>query len=171
MSSLFSEDEKKFIKENSLGKTTTELTDMFNKTFNRQLKVSQIRNFKKSRKIKSGVDCRFRKASTPHNYKPIGSEFVSSDGYTYIKVADPNTWEQKQRYLYKKYKGEIPNNCSVVFANQDKQDFNLDNLILIANKDKLVMKNKHLFFNNKESTETGILIAKVINKCAQLKKD
>lgn len=169
---LFNDKEIQFIKNNVYGKSTYDLTKMFNDEFNKNLSVKQIQQFKKTNKIKSGVDCRFKKNIPPHNYKHIGDEFISkNDGYTYIKIGEPNKWEQKQRYLYKKYKGNIPKNCSVIFADTNKQNFNLDNLILVENRNKLVMKNKHLFSSNKQITQTGILIAKVMNKTYDIRKE
>ena len=60
---------------------------------------------------------------------------------------------------------------SVVFLDQDKTNFNIDNLMCLDNRDKLVMKNKHLFTTNKDLTKTGILIAKLSNKCYDKRKE
>ena len=161
---IFSKTEQNYIKENVKGNTVEELTQLINKTFNKNYKENQIRNFKKQNGLRSGVDSKFKKGQTPHNKKNIGYEFINNDGYTEIKVAEPNKWMLKQRYLYQKYKGQIPKNHDVIFADGNKQNFDLENLILVERRDKLVMKNKHLFYKNRESTECGILIAKIINK-------
>lgn len=160
----FSNEEKTFLQQNVKGRTSEELTICFNQRFNRQLTINQIKQYKKSHKLRSGINTKFKQNNKPHNYKPIGSEFINNNGYVFIKVADPNEWELKHRYLYKKYKGSIPNDCCVIFADSNKRNFNLDNLILVEISDKLTAKNKHLLFDKKELTETGILIAKIINK-------
>ena len=166
----FTEKEKDFLQNNVVGRTSEELTQLFNKTFDKKVNCSTIINFKKKYKLKSGIDTKFKKNQQAHNYKNIGSEFVNSEGYTLIKTGNPNTWELKHRYLYKKYKGEIPTDHSVIFADSNKSNFDLDNLILIEVRNKLVMKNKHLFFENKESTECGITIAKITNRISDLKR-
>ncbi len=166
---LFTKEEQDFIKENVPGNTIFELTKKFNKRFNKHIKENQIKNYKKRNKLKSGINSKFVKNQKPHNYKPIGSEFINSDGYVMIKIADPNIWILKQRYVYEQLHGTIPEGYSVIFANQNKNDFSDDNLLLVENKDKLVAKNKHLIYENKELTKTGLLIAKLINKTSDIK--
>lgn len=162
--SKFTVAEQVFITNNVKGNTISELTDLFNKTFGKNAKANQIRNFKKKNKLKSGVNTKFHKNQIPHNYKPVGSEFMDDRGYTYIKVADPNEWITKQRYVYEKYVGKIPKGYSVIFADSNKTNFDIDNLVLVRDKDKLVAKNKHLIFDDAELTKTGLLIAKLINE-------
>lgn len=167
MTKLFNSEEDNFLRNNVQGRLVTELTEMFNKKFNRNVTIKQIREYKKTNRLKSGVKTCFIKGKRPSNYKTVGSEFVNKDGYTYIKIANPNTWVHKQQYIYEQKYGKIPENHSVVFADGNKNNFNLDNLILMRNKDKLVMKNKHLIFNDKDLTKTGLLIAQLINMSAE----
>lgn len=167
----YTKEEQEFIKNNAIGITTQELTELFNKEFNKNINSSALRSYKKHHKIKSGVNSRFKKGIKPHNWKPVESEFISkNDGYTYIKVEEPNKWIEKQRYLYEKYKGEVPKGYCVIFADQNKENFDLNNLILVKEKDKLTAKNRHLLFNDKELTEVGINIASLINKASELRK-
>ncbi len=70
----------------------------------------------------------------------------------------------------KKNKGIIPNGYSVIFADGNKENFDIDNLLLVEVKDKLVAKNKHLLFEDRELTKTGLLIAKLINKVSEVKE-
>lgn len=170
MNKLFTLEQQKFIKNNVFGKTSEELTKLVNQTFNLNLSIKQIKQYKKSHKLKSGINTRFKKNQVPHNKKPVGYEFTSPDGYTYIKVAEPNIYQHKQIYIYEQEYGKIPKNHSVVFLDQDKTNFDLDNLILVENKDKLTAKNRHLIFEDKELTKTGLLIAQVINKASSKKK-
>lgn len=171
MSRLCSDEELEFIKENVKGKTSQELMEIFNKKFNRNLTRKQIAQIKKYNGFTSGVNTKFSKGSKPHNYKPIGSEFVDSQGYIWIKIADPNKWIHKSLFIYEQTYGNIPKGYSVIFLNGNKSDHSINNLQLIRNKEKLVMKNKHLFYENKELTKTGILIAEIINKSSEVKRN
>ena len=167
----YTEEQKQFIKDNVLGISNKELTKIFNKRFNENRTESSIASMKKKLRLKNGLCGTFKKGQKPHNWKPVGYEFKSeNDGYIFIKVAEPNTWVHKQQYLYEKYLGEVPPGYSVVFADQDKNNFDLDNLILVKNCDKLTAKNKKLFFNDKDLTQTGLMIAEIINKSSKLKK-
>jgi hypothetical protein len=167
----YTEEEKVFIRNNTEGKTSQQLADMFNGTFNKNATAKQMYEYKKSHRLKSGVKTHFIKGKRPHNYKPIGSEFIDKNGYTFIKTEDPNTWIHKQQYIYEQQYGKIPKNHSVIFADGNKNNFDLDNFLLVENKNKLMMKNKHLIFNDKDLTKTGLLIAQLINKSAERRKD
>lgn len=166
---IFDEQEKKYIEQNVLGNTVKDLTNMFNIKFKKNVMENQIRNYKKKNHLKSGVNTKFQKLTKPHNYKPVGAEFVNSNGYTLIKNED-GIWQLKHRYLYEKNFGKIPKGYSVIFANRNKNDFNIENLILVKGKEKLIIKNKHLIFEDKNLTETGIIISKLIIKNSEIEK-
>lgn len=171
MRSKFTEEEKQFIKDNYKGISTSELTKLFNKRFNKSEDKEVIKNYKTHNGLKTGLDGRFKKNQKAPNHKPVGYEFISkNDGYTYVKIAEPSTWDLKQRVIYKQHYGEIATEDSIVFADQNKQNFDIDNLILVKRKVKLMAKNKRLFFDDKELTKTGMLIAEVICKSSELKK-
>ena len=59
----YSSDELEFLKNNFLGRTTQQLTDMFNKKFKTDLTQTQIFAKKKALKLKSGVVTRFKKGA------------------------------------------------------------------------------------------------------------
>ena len=44
----------------------------------------------------------FKKGNIPHNHRPVGSERITKDGYTEIKIKEPNKWQLKHRYIYEK---------------------------------------------------------------------
>lgn len=119
---------------------------------------------------KNSKKTQFKKGNKPHNWLPVGSEWTdSNEGYKWIKVAEPNDWQLKHRYIYEQHYGKIPKGYCVIFLDQDKTNFNLDNLELVRIKDKLTAKNKGLLSTDKEVTKTGIMTAKLINKTYEVK--
>ena len=152
-----------FLKANVMGNTIPKLIDMIEKEFGVRYTKDQIKYYKAKHNLRSYVDGTFSKGQTPHNKKPIGSEFVDERGYVHIKTGEPNTWEWKQRYIYRKYKGEIPEGYNIVFADGDKNNFDIDNLMLVADREKLVMNSMGLFTSNAEVTKSGHLLAQLIN--------
>ena len=117
---------------------------------------------------------RFKKGNIPQNRREIWEERISKDGYVYIKVRDGclnDNWELKHRYIYKQHYGEIPNGYNVMFADKNKRNFDIDNLILVSKSEDLIMNNNKLLFSNKELTKTGHLIAKVIDKTNKVKNE
>lgn len=164
MKSKFTDEEKRFIEKNTIGNTSEQLAKLFNDEFRKTVTAKEMYRFKKSHRLKSGVKTCFQKRIKPYNHKPVGSEFIGKkDGYTYIKIAEPNKWDLKQRVIYKQHYGDIPSDYSVIFADQNKQNFALENLILVKRKVKLIAGRKKLFFDNKELTKSGMLIAELIS--------
>lgn len=187
----FTDEQDEFIRANVTGITSNELTELFNKRFNTEISVNQIRNYKKNHKIKSGLNttfkkgrkpsnkgtkgiCKpnktsFKKGSTPHNTLPIGSEVERYDGYIQVKIAEPNKWGLKQRLIYEKHKGKIPKGYKVLFGDGNKRNFDIDNLILVSNKQLQILNNKKLIQNDAELTRTGLLIVDVLIKINEFK--
>ena len=75
---------------------------------------------------------RFKKGDHPWNTAAVGAEVrrVYEDGreLTFIKVAMPDVWESKGRYIWEKEHGEIPEGHAVVFRDGDTNNFDIDNL-------------------------------------------
>lgn len=123
------------------------------------------------RNQRSSLKTTFKKGNIPHNHRKIGSERINVDGYLEIKIEEPNKWELKHRYLYKQNKGEIPDGYKIIFADGDKNNLNLDNLIMVSSSEELVMNRNNLRFDNKELTKVGLNIAKVIDKTNKVKNE
>lgn len=191
---IYSLEEEKFLIDNVKGITLKELTERFNKQFNLNLSESSISNRKNKLGLSSGIKggqfqkghntwnkgikgymgankTSFKKGNVPHNYRPVGSERITKDGYTEIKVGDPNKWELKHRYIYEKEHGKIPDGYNVMFADKNRLNFDINNLILVSKSEDLIMNRNKLIFENQELTRTGYLIAKIINKRNKLKKE
>lgn len=195
----FSEEQLQFIRKIAPGRYTAEITEMFNKQFNLELKVSQIKSCKENHNIKSGIDSRFKKGNipvnkgkrgsmspeqyekckatmfkkgqVPQNHKPVGSERIDRDGYVLVKVAEPNKWRAKHRVLWEKVNGPIPEKHRLIFADGNRQNITLDNLILVSYAQTFIMNQKNLFKKDKELTKAGVTVAKVLDKVNKRKKE
>lgn len=121
-------------------------------------------------KQKNCLKTAFKKGNIPHNHRNVFEERLDKNGYIEIKVKEPNVWQQKQRYIYEQYYGKIPKNHKVIFLDGNNRNFNIDNLKLVSGAEHLIINKNKLRYNNKELTETGILIAKIIHKRGQVKK-
>lgn len=178
--SRYTEEEKEFIKQNAKGLRDEELAKLFNARFNKNKKANNMHEIKWRLKVDSGLRGHKWTKETAPSYKgkkgprwqPLGTEHKSKyDGYTYIKVAEPNKWIRKQRYVYEKYIGKIPPDHCVVFADKNKNNFDLNNLILVSNSNRAAAAVMNLLFNNKKLTETGLLIARTITKAKKIKNN
>lgn len=197
----YSDEQKKFIVDNNYGKYAKELADIFNKHFNTNITAKEIKYFRRNHKLNSGLTGQFQKGQVSHNkgkkqieymsneaiertkatrfkkgnrplcYRPVGSERITKDGYIEVKVADPNKWETKNKVIYKKYFGDIPKGYKVIYADGNRLNNEPTNLILVSSSELLIANRNHLIYENKDLTESGILISKVIDKTNKVKNE
>ena len=197
----YSEEQKEFIITNNYGKYSKELAEMFNQHFNTNITAKEIAYFRRNNKLNSGLTGQFKKGNVPHNkgkkqieymsqesiertkktrlkkgnkpknYRPVGSERITKDGYIEVKVADPNKWETKNKIIYKQYYGDIPEGHKIIYADGNKLNNDINNLILVSDNEELIMNRYRLRTENIELTKTGYLIAKVIDKTNMVKNE
>ena len=186
----FNEEHKAFVKENVVGRTERELMEEFNKKFNTSLNFIQIRSFKARLNLYNGLNGQFKKGHIPPNagkktpnevkeklksnyFKkghipknsvPIGTERIQNNKYIQIKVTNGKgvkNWITKHQYIYEQHHGPIPKGHCVIFADGNIRNFELNNLVLVSQKELFYLNKHHLIYNDCELTKTGLLIAKI----------
>ncbi|MHA6481079.1 HNH endonuclease signature motif containing protein [Paenibacillus sp. strain BS8-2] len=195
---LFTKEQKLFIVQNVKGRTNLEIAELVNDRFCLQITARQINTWKKNRKLTSGIDCRFKKGDAPANkgtkgvynvggnrtsfkhgqraanYKPIGSESIDDDGYTRIKVSDVGRWDErwrhKHRVIWEEANGPIPDGYVLIFADQDRRNVTLDNLLLAPQSSLSIVNNKGLLYSDANLTRTGLVIAAIYKKIGERKR-
>lgn len=85
----------------------------------------------------------FRKGHIPANHRQVGSERINVDGYTEIKVADPNKFVLKHRLIWEQANGPIPKGYNVQFKDGNRQNITLDNLYLISRSSQMKHENSY----------------------------
>ena len=182
----WTDEEKEYLASIVKGKTYKELLELMNEKFEYEFSSQQIESALRRYNLKTGNTGQFKKyqepwnkglkgyiganktsfkkGTIPPNYKPVGTERFAKDGYIEVKVKDPNVWELKHRYIYKKHHGEIPNGYNVIFADKNISNFDIDNLILVSKAEMLILNKNKLIFEDKDFTKVGVNIAKLINK-------
>lgn len=179
-----------FLKEVAPQKTYKEITELFNKKFNLEVTAGIIKNLLSRKKIYTGTLGQFKKGSIPWNKglktgikprrydkngdviwieKPVGSEYITNDGYTIVKTKAPNFWEYKQRVIWKKTHGEIPHNHVIIFADGNKSNFDIDNLICVSKNELRQLNRYKLKKDDADLTKVGIGIVKLKHAAWKLK--
>jgi hypothetical protein len=74
----------------------------------------------------------FKKGQMPHNWKPVGSERISKDGYVEIKIKEPRTWKLKHHITWEAKRGKIKNGHIIIFLDGNKTNCGIDNLYEIS---------------------------------------
>lgn len=182
----YTDEQKDFIYKNNHGKYAKELADIFNSKFGTNITPMEIKNFRRNHHLNSGLTGRFekgcvpfnkgtkglmkanktsfKKGNIPYNHKEVGYERVNVDGYLEVKVKEPNEFKLKHRIVWEKANGPIPKNYNVIFLDGNKAHIELSNLALVKDSELLILNKRKLISEHQEITQTGINIAKVINK-------
>ena len=187
----WTDEEKEYLASIVKGKTYKELLILMNDKFEYEFSSQQIESALRRYNLKTGNTGQFKKyqepwnkglkgymganktsfkkGTIPPNYKPVGTERFAKNGYIEVKVKDPNVWELKHRYIYKKHHGEIPNGYNVIFADKNISNFDIDNLILVSKAEMLILNKNKFIFEDKDFTKVGVNIAKILDKTSNLK--
>ena len=185
---IWSDEEKEYLKEIVTGRSHKEIIKMMNDKFEYQGTENQIKGaltryglntgltgqftkehtpWNKGKKGLSigGKETWFKKGHQPINHRKVGSERITVDGYTEIKVAEPNKWRLKHRVMYEKYHNvELNPNQLVIFADRDKSNMSKENLLLVDNNQLLVLNHNKLINEDAELTKVGVNVANLIIK-------
>jgi hypothetical protein len=151
--------ELRFLESKVSGRSYAELTELFNRRFGLSFSVTRISSTLKRLNLSNGRDTRFppgnvpvnkgrtgvcpagcekewfKPGAMPHNYQPVGTEIIDGDGYVKVKTRNPKTWKFKHRLIWEKANGKIPRGHVVLFADGNKLNFALDNLLLVSRSD------------------------------------
>jgi hypothetical protein len=148
----YTQKEIRFIIDNISGRNYEEMTEMFNRKFKAPITKKNLAYILECHNISHYI-----------NHRLVGSEKIQeSKGYTLVKVAEPNIWKEKHRLIWEAANGPIPEGHAILFADGNKSNFDLKNLLLVSHRERMVMNRKHLIFPNAEATKAGLLMAKII---------
>lgn len=171
-----------------------ELTRLFNNEFDDKRKHSQIKSLCARKKWHNGLDGRFKNGHTTWNKglkcpitpgqrktmfkkgrknddeKPLGSERIDRDGYTYVKTQAPNVWNLKHRIVWEHHHGEIPKGHIIRFTDNDKSNFDINNLEMVTQDENLRL-NRIGYKNYPDELKPCIrTVIKIDSKIHQLNK-
>lgn len=188
----WTEEEKEYLKSIVFGRSHDEILKLMNEKFEYEFTKEQIKGVIARNKLITGRTGHFEKGIIPWNkgtkgvckankttfkkgnkswnYKPVGSERINSEGYTDVKIADPNKWKLKHHILWEKEVGPIPEGYVLVFADRNKQNIKIENLLLVNKKQILTMNANNLISEEAEVTKAGLNLAKLINKISESNK-
>jgi len=181
---VYTPKEISFIKRHFAGRSRAAMTELFNQQyFTSPITLAQMTAFLKNHKLRNGLDGRFRpgqavhnkgtkglhsgsstsfkKGRLPWNYLPVGSERVNGDGYVDVKIADPKTWKAKHLLIWEAANGKVPEGHIIIFADGNKMNLTLDNLIMVTRAELVVMNKLGLVSSLGELTIIGKTVANI----------
>lgn len=188
----YSQELKDFIYANYKGIGNKELSKMIKDKFGVDIPFKRLASWKKNNNLNSGLTgyfekghlsfnkgmkqtdymsldaiertlaTRFQKGNIPKNYVSVGTELMKADGYTWVKIADPNKWKQKHRVIWEKHHGrKLKDGELVTFLDGDVNNFNINNLMLIDKKESVILNSRGLRNEDKDITKANILITRL----------
>lgn len=190
-SSKYPEGMEEYIRSIAKGKKTGEIAEAVSEHFGIEFSASQCRAYKKNHNITSGLDCRFRKGkepankgkkmspeqyekcratmfhkgNVPTNRMEIGECTHTTNGYLVRKVQEHGAWWERfelvHRAVWEKHNGPIPEGKMVSFLDGDKDNCEIENLVLIDNRENLELNRSSLRFSNAEFTKAGVTVGKM----------
>jgi phage protein len=188
----YTKEELDYIREIAPGRHYHEIVEMFNKKFERQIDAKKLKETLGNHGISTGLTGRFekghvpvnkgkkfpgtgnrttfRKGNVPANKMNVGEDIITTDGYVKTKIAEPNLWEYKHKLIWAEAHGPIPEKHSVIFADGDKLNLSIDNLLLVSRAELLMLNRRRLISENSELTKIGLNVVKVMGKVYKIKK-
>ena len=188
-----------FLKAYIPGHTEEEIRTAFEKKYGYHLTEGQIGNFKHKHKVRSGTKggqfvkgqqahnkgkkmppevyekakaTMFKPGTIPPNWRPVGSERTDRDGYTMVKIADPNIWILKQRLIYEQLHGvKLKKNEVVIFLDGNRQNFSADNLHKLTRGALARYNQDRLYCEDKNISCAAAMIAELKDKTGELKRN
>jgi hypothetical protein len=181
----------KFLKGIVKGRSHAEITRLFNKEFGFGISVKAMGSIIKKYNLKNGRDCRiqpgnvpfnkgrkgycapgsekgwFKPGQKPVNTMPLGSERISKDGYVEIKYSEKsgspgNRWKGKHVIVWEKANGPVPKSHAVIFADGNRRNFKLRNLVLVSRKELAVLNHMNMLASkNEDITKISVGIARL----------
>lgn len=168
----FTSEQKEFIEKNIGNFFTNDLVKEFNKKFNTNITIKQIRNYKSRYKLHSGLIYRGGKPA----HVSIGTQYLTTSGTPMIKISNNKRnpklqWMTRARYIYKKHNGKIPNNYVILHLDGNKSNDTIDNLMAIPKSYFDYLRVRGLIFKDKETNKTVIMSTDLLFKAIKKKKE
>jgi hypothetical protein len=182
-------EEIQFVKKKIIGRSYTDMLDLFNEHFclrgKKKLTVVQMKGVLQRHNLCNGLPRYFQPGHIPHNKgvkgfctpglersqykpgnipfvrKPIGAERRNGYGYVEVKIAHPNMWKSKHAVIWEKANGPVPKGKIIIFADGNKMNFDLENLLMISRGELATMNRNSLIYNNTVFTKAGKLVADI----------
>jgi hypothetical protein len=153
---IYTPEIKAYMNDNYKTAGFSKLTEMVNSAFGTSYTRVQIKGYFHKRGLKLNLE-RGRGATVQ-----VGSEWISHDGYVHVKVSSAGTWSQKwklkHRLIWEQANGPIPKDKNIIFLDNNKQNYNLENLALVDIAERINLIGFR--FSDPELTKTGLAIVR-----------
>ena len=158
----FTDEQEEWLKINYPILGTTRAVEEFNWTFHQNRSWDTIRTHCRKLGIKCVADVMSNRGrNNAKRYVPIGSITEDSQGYLHIKTGAAfnkrtENWELYHRWIWEQENGKVPDDCYLIFLDNDRKNCDISNLALIPKAYLTIMMDYGLKSVSKKITETSI---------------
>lgn len=159
----FNKEEKEWILNNwNDNKTYKQQANEFKEIFNYEIYPKRIENLLKS----NGIYKKRAKRDVVNWGHELGEEF-EKNGYIFVKTNNSlyggtRNYMPKHHVVWEKHNGQIPRGYSIIFKDNNKNNFDINNLACVSNR-TLSMLNWNDWNDKGEITETAIMLGELMD--------
>lgn len=173
----YTEEELRFLADAIPGRTWHEVSKAFEERFGFPLTKNQIIWAKQKLGVASGIHAgMFEKGNVPKQGGRfnVGDERRDKDGYVFVKVCESGQdnpkatrkgmkcWRPKSHIVWEEAHGKpVPDDCQIVFANRDIEDFTPENLVAVSKSLFPIIRRNRIQYHDPETLESAMLIAEI----------
>jgi len=124
------------------------------------------------------VATEFKKGHRPVNSDSVGTEKKTSSrpgkdpGYWKVKIAEPNVWKFKHRYLWEQAHGPIPKGRALIFIDSNENNCTLENLALLTRAELATLNHQYKFKSAPlEQRQSLLALVRLQVRASSLKRD
>lgn len=161
----FAPEEIRFLRGIASGRRWAEVIRMFNERFSAPISQKHIRRLAREGWLKND----FRVNKVRH----VGDSKIDRKGYELVKTGpNKSDWKYKHVMIWEAANGKAPKGHCVIFADGNRQNFALENLLLVSRAEAAHMNKCGLRSADPDVTRLGLAMAKMrLNAAARVKKE
>ena len=165
---IFTDEEKRFLRENISKYIYSELAVAFNRKFGTNLTHGNISDVCIKRLgIHRDKPHTFQKGKKDFTSHSIGAEVFDGE-YVWVKISDyyhegrsrskqlDENWEKKHALVWEQAHGKIPKGRMIVFLDKNRKNCSIENLYCTTRKVNFMMAKNKWYSNNPELTLTAL---------------
>lgn len=165
----YSEEQIQFLRDNIMGRSYKELTEMFNRMFGTSIIVKNLGDVCSYHGLSNGLKGGYKPGHKTNvgrkcsNAKPDGAERIDALGYR--KVKQNGVWKHKHVAIWEEANGKpVPDGSYIMFADGNRDNMCPDNLFCVTPNQLLIWAKRGLKGETSELAAFGVTIAGLFAK-------
>lgn len=160
----YTREQHDFIVSIAHGKKYREIADIYNKKYGTNKSRQAILSYCHKHNISNGITSKGTQFKKGHgalwNQKRLGYERYNKFNDVLVKVRNHGEshvmWRLKKELIWEKYYGKKPKNYKVMSLNGNKEDFNIENLMLCTTAEYMTLSKKNYITTDRTLTLSAL---------------